>query len=178
MEIIKNKIKLRAIEKSDLYLLKSMMNSSDIEQSLGGWSFPVSDFQQETWFEAIQNMNTQTTLRLIIDVDGTAIGTIILTDIDMKNGTAQIHIKMMQQKKKGYGSQSIMMLCEYAFKELRLNTIYSMVNENNIPSQKTFNKCGFVKEGILRSRVYKRGVYHNVISYSLGKKDLINEQSS
>lgn len=175
MEIIKNNLKLRAIEKTDLHLLKSMMNNPDIEQSLGGWSFPVSDFQQETWFETIQNMNIQTVLRLIIDVDGTAVGTIILTDIDMKNGTAQIHIKMIQQKNKGYGSKSIMMLCEYAFEELRLNTIYSMVNENNIPSQKTFNKCGFIKEGVLRSRVYKKGIYYNVISYSLEKKELINE---
>lgn len=171
MEIIKNCIKMRAIETKDLNLLKTLINDSNIENKLGGWSFPVSDYGQEKWIQSIQEDNSQKCLRLIIEVNEEAVGTIILSDIDMKNGNAEIHIKMLYQQNKGYGTQCIKMLCDYAFNELRLNVIYAIVLENNIASQKTFEKCGFLKEGILRSRVFKNNAYVNLFSYSLIKSE-------
>jgi RimJ/RimL family protein N-acetyltransferase len=171
MEIVKDDIKLRAIEKTDLSLLKSLINNSEIENKLGGWSFPVSEYEQEKWIQSIQEQSDKNCLRLIIEKDGEAVGTVILSDIDMKNGTAQIHIKMLCQKNKGYGTRCIKMVCNYAFAELRLNTIYSTVLENNIVSQKVFEKCGFSKEGLLRARVFKNSTYLNMFSYSILKSE-------
>ena len=54
----------------------------------GGYSFPASNFQQNKWFPNLQNNND---LRLIIDTKkNKTIGTVILTNIDYKNGNAKL----------------------------------------------------------------------------------------
>jgi len=58
-------ITLRAIEESDLELLKAMINDPEIENMTGGYSYPVSTYQQKKWFESI--LDRQDELRLIID---------------------------------------------------------------------------------------------------------------
>ena len=60
----------------------------------------------------------------------------------------------------------------YAFEQLRLNCIYSRIKEDNIASQKMFEKCKFVREGRLRSRVYRDGQYYDFYEYSLLRSEI------
>jgi len=162
-------ITLRAIEESDLELLKAMINDPEIENMTGGYSYPVSTYQQKKWFESI--LDRQDELRLIIDTkEHGAIGVVMLTDIDWKNRTAQFHFKIVSQwRGKGYGTKAAKALVKYAFEQLNLHCIYSYVLEYNIASQRVKEKCGFKKEGVLRERVYKNGKYHNVVVWSILK---------
>lgn len=166
MNIVGKLVTLRAIELSDCEMLRSLMNDPEIEYMLGGWSFPVSRDEQEKWCQSLSS--AKNTLRVVIEVENTAIGTAILSDIDYKNGTAQIHIKLMpgDYRHKGYGSDTVNALIRYAFNELRLHCVYAHVNEHNEPSQRLFHKCGFQQEGVLRDRIYKNGRYINDIVLS------------
>ena len=96
------------------------------------------------------------------------IGTIILSNIDMKNGTAEVHVKLAvaNNRGKGYGTDAVNTIVKYAFNEMRLNCIYAEILEYNQPSIKLFEKCGFKKEGTLCSRIYKGGKYINLMSFS------------
>lgn len=166
MNIAGKLVTLRAIELSDCEMLRNLMNDPDTEYMLGGWSFPVSSNAQEQWCQNLSS--TKNTLRVIIDAENTAIGTAVLSDIDYKNGTAQIHIKLMpgDNRHKGYGSDTVNTLVRYAFHELRLHCVYAHVNEHNEASQRLFHKCGFQQEGVLRDRIYKGGHYINDIVLS------------
>jgi RimJ/RimL family protein N-acetyltransferase len=168
MNIIGEKVLLRAIEINDKEILLDIINDHETEHSLGGWSFPVSSLNQEEWIKA-QKPNTNILRCMINDKkDNTTLGTVILSDIDYKNGNAEIHIKLLKgYQGKGYGTDTINTLVTYAFEELRLRCIYAHVNAYNTHSQKLFEKCSFVKEGILRSRVFKKGEYHDVIILSV-----------
>jgi RimJ/RimL family protein N-acetyltransferase len=161
------KVLLRAIEFEDADLLQQMINDEEIEQMMWGYSFPVARHQQMKWIESLSA--EKSVFRAMIDMDGTAIGTVILSDIDMRNGTAEIHIKLANacERGKGYGSDAISALVAYAFNELRLHCIYCRVKEDNIASQRAFEKCGFVKEGCLRSRVYRGGKHYDFYEYSV-----------
>lgn len=161
------KVLLRAVELSDAELLRDMMNDSDIERMVGGYSFPVSQHQQLRWIENLAN--EKNVLRAIIDVDGTAVGTVMLTDIDMKNGTAEGHIKLARsaERGRGYGSDAMSALVGYAFNELRLNCVYCRIKEDNVASRRMFEKCGFRREGCLRSRIYRDGRHYDVYEYSI-----------
>lgn len=165
------KVLLRAIELSDADILRDMINDVQIEQMMWGYSFPVSKHQQVKWIENLPA--DKSTFRAMIDLDGTAIGTIILSDIDMKNGIAEIHIKLanVSERGKGYGTDATNALLRYAFDELRLNCVYCRVREDNAASRKMFEKCGFVKEGCLRERVYRQGRYYGFYEYSLLKSE-------
>ena len=171
--IIKGKhVELRAIELEDAEMLQRMMNDSEIEGMMWGYSFPVSRHGQVDWIQ--KQSNDKSTFRAIIDVSGLGIGTIILSDIDMKNGNAEIHIKLADanMRGKGYGTDAVRALTNFALNELRLNCVYCRVHADNIASQKMFLKCGFKQEGVLRSRVFKDGVYHDFNQYSILKSDV------
>ena len=167
------KVVLRAVEIKDAELLQEMINDEEIERMMWGYSFPVSYHQQVNWIQSLPNDNS--VFRAIIEVNEEAIGTIILSNIDLRNGNAQIHLKLAKSSNrgKGYGSDAVIALSAYAFNELRLNCIYCRVNEENIASQKMFTKCGFIKEGKLRSRVYKNGRFFDFYEYSLLKDEMI-----
>lgn len=170
------KVLLRAVELSDADLLRDMMNDPDIERMMGGYSFPISQHQQIKWIENL--INEKNVFRAIIDVNGTAVGTVILTDIDMRNGTAEAHIKLARtsERGKGYGTDAMSALVRYCFDELRLHCVYCGVKEDNIASQKMFEKCGFKKEGCLRSRVYRDGRYYDFYSYSILKDEFLRNE--
>ena len=165
------RVLLRAVELHDADILRQMINDEEIERMMWGYSFPVAHHQQIKWIENLSG--EKSVFRAMIDVDGAAIGTIILSDIDMRNGTAEIHIKLAEtaQRGKGYGTDAVRALLGYAFNELRLNCIYCRIKEDNIASRKLFQKCGFVQEGCLRSRVYRNGRYHDFYEYSILKSE-------
>ena len=168
MNIIGEKVLLRAIEISDKETLLNIINDSETENSLGGWSFPISNFNQEEWIKT-QKSNTGI-LRCMIDdkKDKQILGTAILSEIDYKNGNAEIHIKLTGDVRgKGYGADTINTLVSYAFNELRLKCVYAHINAYNTASQKLFEKCNFVMEGVLRNRIFKKGKYHDVLILSI-----------
>lgn len=159
-------VTLRAIELEDADLLREMINDPNMEAFVVGYSFPISKFQQSEWIKNIGSKKNE--FRAIIDVNGTAIGTVMLTDIDFKNGTAEIHIKIAatQNRGCGYGKDVVNCLTDYAFDDLRLNCVYCSIREDNIASQKLFESCGYVYEGTLRNRMFKSGQQYNLKSYS------------
>lgn len=178
MNIIGERVVLLAIRMKDASLLLNLINDPETEQMLGGSSFPVSMEAQKNWI--VNQAAEKNVLRCIItekDGDDDGLGTIVLNDIDEKNGTAQIHIKLDKHigRNKGFGTDAIKSIVSYAFQEMRLNCIYAEILEDNIPSQRLFTKCGFKKEGELRARVFKNGKYKALFSYSIVYRD-INSQ--
>lgn len=169
MYIQGEKVLLRAIELDDLEILRAMINDADVESMMWGYSFPVSENEQRNWINSLSNNDT--VFRGIIEAEGRGIGEIILTDIDLRNGNSEIHIKLAgkEVRGKGYGTDAVKALVTYCFNELRLNCVYCRIKDDNIASQKLFSKCGFIKEGVLRERVYKNGGYHDFYEYSILK---------
>ncbi len=173
MNIVGERVLLRAIEADDNVMLLSLINDPDTEMMLGGNSWPVSEAEQLKWFDTQEK--TRDILRCIVSLkdDRIAIGTVILSDIDQKNGTAQVHIKMSKDggRGKGYGTDAVETLVKYAFRELRLNCIYANILSYNEASVRLFEKCGFSKDGVLRARVYKGGRFVDVYAYSILQGD-------
>jgi RimJ/RimL family protein N-acetyltransferase len=168
VNIIGEKVILRAIEISDNKFLLDIINDGEAEHLLGGWSFPVSSLCQEEWIRSLTPSNN--ILRCVAEAkqEKIVLGTVILSDIDYKNGTAELHIKLSKDtRRKGYGTDITRTVVNYSFNELRLHCIYARINDYNKASQKLFERCGFEKEGIMRARIYKNGDYHDIFSYSI-----------
>lgn len=168
MIIYGESIVLRAVEESDNAMLLSLINDPDTEMMLGGSSWPVSEAEQLKWFE--HQERSRDVLRCIVALkeDGRAIGTIILSDIDQKNATGHIHIKMSKDggRGKGYATDAVNTMVQYAFEELRLNCIYANILSYNKASIKLFERCGCKRDGILRQRVFKKGRFVDMLAYS------------
>lgn len=170
--IIKNGcVTLRAIEKKDAALLLQMINSPEIEKALGSFSLPVSEAQQQEWVANYRNTEKQ--LRLMIELEnGATVGVIMLYDIDMKNGTAEIGYKLLADKEvriKGDTDDAVQGVLQYAFRELRLNCVTAHTLTDNIKSERLLKRNGFTEEGLLRQRVYQSGSYVDMKAFSILK---------
>lgn len=172
MNLVDGDVTLRAIERSDNMILKDLLNDPETERDVGGWSFPVSIEGQDRWFEYITNEKNPNCFRYAIDKDGTCVGMAGFHDIDYKNSSAQVDIKMLKTYRgQGIGTTSMKLLMAYAFDELNLHCLLAEILEDNAASRKMHEKAGFTLDGILRDRVYKNGKYHNQCAYSILKEE-------
>lgn len=162
-------ITLRGIEKEDADLLYDMINDPEMENNVVGWSLPVSKDQQLMW---INNLQTDKNIRYAIDAGNGIIGTAIISSIDFKNRTANLNIKISKKHRgNGYASHAIKLMIDYCFDELNLHCITANVIYDNKTSRNLWEKIGFVRDGVLRERVYKKGEYKDLIAYSLLRED-------
>ena len=172
--ILKNGcVTLRAIENEDFDLLFYLINAPEIEEMIEGWNLPISSDEQKNW---IQNYtNTNNNIKLMIELsNGKTIGMIMLTDIDWKNRQAAIGYKISapaEDRIKGDMKDAINAILTYAFYELGLNCIRSLILEKNIFSVKLAKKLNFQMEGILRERIFKNGIFNNQIMFSILKAE-------
>lgn len=168
MYIYGDKILFRALEGRDNELLRTLINDPETEKMVFGASWPVSESDQQRWLTSLSPRADM--LRCMVEDrnTGEALGTVILSDIDQRNGTAELHIKLAGTARgKGYGTDCVRTAVSYAFRELRLNCVFANILSYNIASRRLFEGCGFTLDGILRSRAYKGGRYVDVCAYSI-----------
>lgn len=172
---IKGKIvTLRAIEKTDLDLMREMLNDPEMENLVVGWAFPVSKYEQEKWYE--NNISNKNHLRFIIETkDKETVGMISLINLDWKNRKASygIKLKTVDNRNQGIGTDSLLALMKYSFEELNLNKIETTILETNLISKNFHLKNGWKEEGNLREIVFKDGKYINGYAMGILKSDYL-----
>ncbi|WP_270605979.1 GNAT family N-acetyltransferase [Bacillus mobilis] len=67
---------------------------------------------------------------------------------------------------KGYASEITKSIKEYAFNELGLSKVYSIIKHDNIASQKVAKKLGMVKEKEFMTKYYNGDMLHYLYSIS------------
>lgn len=171
MNIYGRKVILRAIEKEDCELIRSMFNDPEMESKVIGWAFPVSKYAQEKWLE--NHYNDRDYRFVIEDEEKDVVGIATLTDIDWKNRKAFHGMKIANTNKrhKGIGTDTVMAIMRYAFDELQLNRLDGRWFEDNEASKNMYMKCGWKEEGIRRNYIYKGGRYKNVVETGVLAED-------
>ncbi len=174
MNIYGKKVVLRAIEVEDCELIRGMFNDPEIEDLVVGWAFPLSAYSQRKWFEKHYGDED---FRFVIETeeDG-AVGIATLTDIDWKNRSAYHGIKLANKERrtKGIGTDAVMAMMRYAFDELGLHRLEGSWFANNIPSVRLYKKCGWVEEGVQRSKIYKKGQWRDLTIVAVLENDYRN----
>lgn len=163
MNIYGKKVVLRAMEPSDCELVRNMFNDPEIEDLVVGWSFPLSQYAQERWYE---KHYCDKDFRFIIETkDDGAVGVATLVNIDWKNRMAQHGIKLSKKERrgKGIGTDTVMAIMRYAFDELGLNRLNGSWFPENIASKSMYMKCGWKEEGVRRKYIYKHGAYRDLV---------------
>ena len=72
---------------------------------------------------------------------------------------------------RGYGQDSIKLLLTYLFDELNAIRVELEVIKTNIRAITCYKKCGFIEEGIRKSKCYLNGEYVDTIIMGIIKKD-------
>lgn len=73
---------------------------------------------------------------------------------------------------KGFGTEVVRRVCEFAFQELKLRKVFAGIFADNQASARLLEKVGFVKIGRLREHYRKDGQYIDSIRFELLESDL------
>lgn len=79
---------------------------------------------------------------------------------------------------KGYGSESLRAICDYAFQHGGIRRLTATVTAGNIASRRTLEKMGFVLEGELRESYFLAGEWQNDWLFSLLNHEYNHSQTS
>ena len=155
-DLLQNKnIRLRALEKEDLDYLYKWENNTSIWH-LSNTLIPFSRYTLKEYIAAAaQDIYEAKQLRLIIEhrESHKALGTIDLFEFDPYHQRAGIGILIAEksERKKGYASEALETMINYAAKVLSLKQLYCNILENNQESLKLFISKGFIITGTRQS---------------------------
>lgn len=174
MNIVGNKVLLRAVEFEDSNQLHIWANDPEIQYLLGGWHFPTNMNDQKKWFDNL-SCNSNNQRFIVLNEDKIKIGMANLLNINFKDGNAEHGLLIDKNfQGKGYGTEIVKAIMNYAFKELRLNRLETTIIENNIVSAGLFVKLGWKHEGTLRNWYFRKGEFVNKLIFGVLNNEFLN----
>jgi RimJ/RimL family protein N-acetyltransferase len=156
---------LRPAERDDVPRFVRWLNDAETTSFLS-MRAPMSVAMEEKWFEGMVERQGKDHYHFVICMlaDDRPIGSLSLFAIDYVNGNAGIGISIGEKALwgKGYGTDAMFALLDFGFGMLRLERMWLDVYEFNKRARRSYEKCGFVSEGIKRHDVFKQGRYVDV----------------
>lgn len=167
---IGEKVRLREYRKEDMKQAQDFINDPEVKSLLNpGIPFLYTYEDQLKWFE--NNSATKDTYSFAIETiaDSKYIGGCGINDVDWKNSVATVGIFIGDKKywSKGYGTDAMKTLISFIFNEMNMNKVKLHVYSFNPRAIKSYEKCGFIKEGVLRQEIFRKGKYYDEIIMGL-----------
>jgi RimJ/RimL family protein N-acetyltransferase len=96
-------------------------------------------------------------------------GEIVLMDIDELNRCADLRISLFYEDDfgRGYGTEALRLVLDYAFNTLKLHRVGLDVFDYNARAIHVYEKLGFRREGVLRDALYYDGAFHDSVLMSI-----------
>jgi RimJ/RimL family protein N-acetyltransferase len=160
------RVVLRPLEKEHLARCVKWFNDPDVTYYLGREQ-PLTMAEEERWFAEYRSKVDEEIYA--IEVDGNHIGNVGLHGIDRANRKASLGIVIGEKEywSKGLGTDAMRTVLQYAFEGLRLHKVNLDVIDYNRRAIRVYERCGFVKEGVRRDELWKRGTFVNLVRMSL-----------
>jgi len=168
------RVYLRALEPEDYKVSIRWRKDEEIWDMLVGRKYYVSEEYERQWvLDVIQGKYEKVVLAVCLKENDSYIGNVYLNNIDWFNKNASSAILMGDRQfwGRGYGTEVIVLMLYHAFYDLGLQRIQARQLLSNKASIKTYEKCGFISEGVLRRAVYKDGGYQDLNLMSIIRED-------
>ena len=165
---IGRKITLRALEPEDLELLYTIENDVSLWH-VGSSNVPYSRYALKQFIA--QNTNdvfADRQIRLMIEKNNTrqAVGMIDFMDFNARHHRAEIGIIIAKEyQKKGYGTEALELIEDYACQIPQVHQLYAYVSIHNHPSEKLFRQAGYEHTCTLKKWVWEDGAYSDVMVF-------------
>ena len=176
------RLRLRAIERSDLAKFVDWLNDPDVRFGLKLY-LPISLAQEENWFENVLNRPADEQPFVIErrqENNWVMIGNCGFHDIDWRCRSASVGIFIGEKSlwNRGFGSEAMSLLLKHGFETLNLNRIQLDVYEDNSGAIKSYEKSGFLLEGRKRQAIYKDGRFKDVLFMSVLREEWIQKDNA
>ncbi|MFO8003229.1 GNAT family N-acetyltransferase [Thioalkalivibrio sp.] len=174
---------LRALEPEDAPVIYRWRNDPGYLSGVESIKRYISTETEKRWIhQAIRNHEEKRVVRLGIVLKATdeLIGMVHLSNIDHVSRHANVGslIGEPRHRGKGYVAEARFLLFEYGFMELGLQCISTRILASNTASIRSAERFGYVKEGVLRRRIYKEGSFQDLIAYSMLREEFMKKREA
>lgn len=155
---------LKPLMAADLPRLFDWIN--DREQVLFNAAYrPISEENHRAWFEAVQDRPDIVIFGIHLIGRDQMIGSCQLRGIDPVHRTAELQIRVgeVDERGRGYGTEAIRLLLDFAFRDLNLHRVHLQVFATNMAAIRAYEKVGFHSEGVMREAAHIDGAYVDVL---------------
>ncbi|MFC4619326.1 GNAT family N-acetyltransferase [Camelliibacillus cellulosilyticus] len=172
-------VRLRKMTLDDAKRYHEWRNDPELTQ----FTYPTIDAYSladtEKFVEQITQSANSKTYFIEENQHGKPIGITSLIEIDWANRHAEgvIDIGDKNYWGKGYGTEALGLLLELAFCELNLHRISLRVFSFNERAIKSYQKLGFVIEGVQKEVIFRNGEWHDVHFMGLLQRHYLSQHN-
>jgi len=155
-------VSLREITEIDTPLILKWRNSDFVKNNFV-FKEQFTEQSQKNWLNNV--IEKGKAIQYIILFNNLPIGSVYIRELDYvnKKGEFGIYIGESDYIGKGLSLLATKEILKIAFETLKLHRVYLRVFPDNIPAIKTYEKAGFIKEGILRDTVCVNGEFKDMV---------------
>ena len=157
-------VRLRPIADADTDLIVKWRNTPSVVQNFI-FRQPFTPEMHRSWL-ATKVATGQVVQYIIIDkADDKPVGSVYYRDIDNHNRSAEYGIFIGEEsaRGKGLGTETAKLFTDFGFAELQLHRISLRVLAGNTAARRSYEKAGFVQEGVFRDMELLDGQYRDVV---------------
>lgn len=156
---------IRDLSYDDLPERVRWMNDVRVNSTLNV-QLPVSLDSTRSWYERNKQNDKRRDFSFVDNDVLVAMGG--FTSIDEAVGKAELYIFVNPDiHGKGFGKESIEIMCKYGFEEMGLKKIYLYTNSDNSIARHIYEKLGFVLEGYMPQEIMNNGEIKDRCYYSV-----------
>jgi len=179
--IYAERIRLRAVERSDIPSFVSFFNDPEVRENLSIY-LPMSLASEELWFEHNLKRQPEEQQLALEARDGEGwklIGSCGFYNLSTRDRSAEVGITIGNKSywNQGYGRETMRLLLRHGFDTLNLNRIFLQVYQDHDRAIRVYEKVGFVHEGRLRQARYRDGQYIDLLLMSVLKSEWLDPLS-
>ena len=170
-KIVGDKVYLSPMNSDDYLKYVEWLNNYEIAKGVNQIINMISIESEKAWLE--KATSEKYCFSIVTKENDTLIGNISLMKIHEVNRTCELGIFIGDENylSRGYGSEAIMLILDYAFNYINLNNVMLRVFSYNKRAIKAYEKCGFKTFGIWKESHYFEGKYSDEIYMNILKKD-------
>lgn len=152
-------IAIRNTQEKDLDFVINIEHEPDNAQYVGQWT-------KEQHKSALFNKDI---LHLLVEdkTSSMPVGYVIMAGLENQNNSIEFRRIVIADKGKGFGKETLTLIKEIAFKQLKAHRLWLDVRYKNIRAQNLYKSQGFVQDGILRDSILYNGNYESLIVMSV-----------
>ncbi len=117
--------------------------------------------------------------RLIVErtADGTIVGDVswhpVMYGPTPESRALNIGVALFPEARgHGYGTEAQRLLAELLLESFEVERVEASTDVDNVAEQRSLEKAGFIREGVIRRAQFRAGEYHDLVGYSLVRGDL------
>ena len=166
--LVGQRVSLRPLARGDLVYLRKWLEDAEIRGLIGETS-PMSKADSEKFLEKVRADTQRAWFMVVVRESNRVIGEAGLLRMDHAWHTTDISVIIWERDEwgKGYGTEAILLLLDYAFGHLKFHRAAIGVVGFNERALRFWANLGFKREGAQRDGYYYDGKYHDFILMSI-----------